>query len=48
MKKLEENGILGGLPVKVDGEDCILWCVTEVNTKDEIDMLVNILKGAAA
>lgn len=45
MKALEENNMLGGLPIKLDGEDCILWCVTEVNTKDEIDGLVKILKG---
>ncbi len=39
--KLAEKGILGGLPV--DGG--ILWCVTEMNTKAEMDLLV---KEAAA
>ena len=37
---LEEKGILGGYPV--DGG--ILWCVTEMNSKDQIDELVSILK----
>ena len=40
MTALEREGILGGYPV--DGG--ILWCVTEMNTKEEIDNLVNILK----
>lgn len=44
--KLTENNILGGLPVKADNKNCILWCVTELNTKPEIDALVNILKEA--
>jgi len=43
MAKLEENGILGGLPV----EGGILWCVTEMNTKADIDMLCNILREVA-
>jgi glycine dehydrogenase subunit 1 len=43
MKRLDENNILGGLPVMVDGEKCILWCVTEVNTVKEIDTLANII-----
>ncbi|GHU68427.1 putative glycine dehydrogenase (decarboxylating) subunit 1 [Clostridia bacterium] len=38
MKRLETEGILGGLPV--DGG--ILWCVTEMNTRDEIDRLAAI------
>lgn len=37
---LENNAILGGLPV--DGG--ILWCVTEMNTKEEIDTLVKLVK----
>ena len=32
---LEAWGILGGLPI----EQGILWCATEMNTKDEIDAL---------
>ena len=38
---LSENGILAGLPLS-DHE--ILWCVTEVNTKEEIDRAVSILR----
>jgi glycine dehydrogenase subunit 1 len=43
MAKLEAHGILGGYPTHKG----ILWCVTEMNTKDEIDRLVSILKGEA-
>lgn len=38
---LEEHGILGGLPV----EGGILWCVTEVVTKAELDRTVDTIKG---
>ena len=41
LELLEKHGILGGYPLS-DRE--ILWCVTEVNTKEEIDDLVKILK----
>lgn len=40
MTKLEEKGILGGYPIDND----ILWCVTEMNTKEQIDQLVSIIK----
>jgi glycine dehydrogenase subunit 1 len=40
LKKLEAYGILGGLPV----EGGILWCVTEKNTKAQIDRLAKLLK----
>ena len=43
MSRLEKNGILGGYPV--DGG--ILWCVTEMNTKEEIDRLVDLLMTKA-
>ena len=36
LKRLDEKGILGGLPV----EGGILWCATELNSREEIDMLV--------
>ena len=36
LARLEEKGILGGLPV----ENGILWCATELNSKEEIDALV--------
>jgi len=38
--RLEANGILGGLPI----EDGILWCATEMNSKEDIDRMVKILK----
>ncbi|MDR0834979.1 MAG: aminomethyl-transferring glycine dehydrogenase subunit GcvPA [Tannerella sp.] len=37
---LEKKGILGGYPVENNG---ILWCFTEMNTKEEIDELVEQL-----
>ncbi len=40
MRALEEKGILGGLPV--DGG--ILWCATEMNTKEQMDALAAVLK----
>ena len=41
LELLEQHGILGGYPLS-DSE--ILWCVTEANSKEEIDELVRILK----
>ena len=40
MKKLEAEGILGGLPIEGNR---ILWCVTEKNTKDDMDRLIAVL-----
>ena len=40
LKKLEEHGILGGYPVS---NTELLWCLTEANTKEEIDTLTAIL-----
>ena len=40
LSALEKDGILGGYPV----ENGILWCFTEMNTKEEIDNLVELLK----
>ena len=46
--ELDERGILGGLPADLKtGGNCLLWCVTEMNTSDEIDELVSVLKEAA-
>jgi glycine dehydrogenase subunit 1 len=39
---LEKEGILSGYPVENGG---ILWCVTEMNTKEEIDNLAELLKN---
>ena len=41
LKALEDRGILGGYP---DQKGRIIWCATEMNTKDEIDTLIQILK----
>jgi glycine dehydrogenase subunit 1 len=41
LSTLERHNILGGYPL---AKDRILWCVTELNTKEEIDTLVKILK----
>lgn len=43
-KMLADEGILGGLPL----EDGILWCATEMNSKEDMDRLVSILKGGMA
>lgn len=40
LAKLERYGILGGLPLADGG---LLWCVTELNSKEEIDRLVSLL-----
>jgi glycine dehydrogenase subunit 1 len=48
LDELELNGILGGLPISIDGEACILWCATEMNSKDDIDRMVKILKEVTA
>ncbi|MCD2493420.1 aminomethyl-transferring glycine dehydrogenase subunit GcvPA [Lacrimispora sp. NSJ-141] len=44
LKKLEDHGILGGLPLD---ETRILWCVTELNTKEEMDEAVRIVEEVA-
>jgi len=44
LETLDKHGILGGYPLS-DNE--LLWCVTEDNTKEEIDILVRILKEGA-
>ena len=41
LAKLAENGILGGLALN---EQEILWCATEMNTKEEIDELAALVK----
>ena len=41
LELLEKHGILGGYPLKANE---LLWCVTEANTKEEIDELAQILK----
>lgn len=41
---LESRGILGGYPLSGDKKGMILWCCTEVNTKAEIDKVIEILR----
>ncbi len=48
LSRLAEQDILGGLPLEIDGEKCILWCVTECNTASEIDSLCKILREVSA
>lgn len=46
-KKLEENGILGGVRLgkeKKGMENCLLFCVTEKRSKEEIDRLIALIK----
>jgi glycine dehydrogenase subunit 1 len=37
---LAEKGILGGLPLT---ENVVLWCTTEMNTKEEMDQVASIV-----
>ncbi len=39
-KTLAQNHILSGLPV----EEGILWCATEMNSKEEIDRMIGLIK----
>lgn len=50
LKMLEQHGYLGGLLLSGNGTGAasrILWCVTEMNTKAEMDELVRLLKEVA-
>ncbi len=42
---LQKEGILGGLALD---DKHLLWCVTEVNTKEEMDKVIEVLKGVKA
>ena len=48
MKYLNQHGILGGYPLEGKDGGNILWCVTEINTKEEIDLLISLLKEVEA
>lgn len=48
MSELENEGILGGYPLTGELEGCILWCVTEMNSKAEIDKLCKVIKEVSA
>ena len=41
LEALEEKGILGGLPLD---KNKILWCCTEMNSKEDIDEAIGIIK----
>ncbi|MDF2586234.1 MAG: gcvPA [Anaerocolumna sp.] len=43
LRYLENHGILGGYLIN-DKEGLIIWCATELNTKEEVDHLIEILK----
>ena len=43
-RALEPDGILAGLPV----EGGILWCCTELNSREEIDTLVKRIREVCA
>ena len=47
LKALEAEGILGGYPLGGELEGKILWCATELNTKEEMDRVVAIIKEVA-
>ena len=44
LKALADKGILGGLKLS-DTE--ILWCATELNTKEQMDEVIEIVKGVS-
>ena len=47
LDRLAQAGILGGLPLTGDRAGQMLWCVTEKNTKEEMDHLIALLKEVA-
>jgi len=44
LKKLSEKGILGGYPLQGSHKGEILWCCTEMNTREEMDELVSAIR----
>ena len=47
-KRLWERGIIGAYPLAADYpelRDCLLFCVTEMNSREQIDQLVGALRG---
>jgi glycine dehydrogenase subunit 1 len=45
---LAQRGILGGYPLSGEDNGDILWCATEMNTKEEIDDLITVMKEVLA
>ncbi len=48
LEGLAQRGILGGYPLSQENKDGILWCATEMNTKEEMDQLITIMKEVLA
>ena len=46
--ELAQRGILGGYPLLGEHKGDILWCATEMNTKEEIDELIAVMKEVLA
>lgn len=44
LRGLEDYGILGGLPLKGNDSGKIIWCATEMNSREEIDELIDRIK----
>lgn len=44
LRGLEDYGIIGGLPLKGEDRGKIIWCATEMNSKEEIDELIDRIK----
>lgn len=44
MDELEAHDILGGLPLEDSPNNQILWCCTEMNSKEEMDAAIEIMK----
>ncbi|QHQ61780.1 aminomethyl-transferring glycine dehydrogenase subunit GcvPA [Anaerocolumna sedimenticola] len=44
MNKLEQHGILGGYPLSGKNAGNILWCATEMNSKEDMDELIQIVR----
>ncbi len=50
-ERLLQHDIIGGYDVSLDYPElanCMLFCVTETRTKDDIDQLVSVLKEVQA
>lgn len=45
LKALEANDILGGLPA---GDDQLLWCATEQNSREQLDAVISIVREVCA
>ena len=48
LEGLAQRGILGGYPLSGEYKGGILWCTTEMNTKEEMDYLITVMKEVLA